>query len=118
MHDSHATIPLVQMTAARVSSLYDLMDAAYDALQIRAISKQLGHVPIIESNPRKGEKIPMESAHQQRFKERSCAERVNSRLKQRYGDRWVRVRGAAKVMAHLMFALIALTVNALLNRLC
>ncbi len=41
-----------------------------------------------------------------------------SLLKERYGGRWVRVRGAAKVMCHLMFGLVALTATALFARLC
>jgi hypothetical protein len=118
LHDSQAAIPLAQMTAARVTSLYDLMDSAYDAPQIRAYSEQLGHVPIIDPNPRRGEKIPLAPAEAERFKQRSSAERVNSLLKDRYGGRWVRVRGAAKVMAHLMFGVIALTATALFARLC
>jgi hypothetical protein len=118
MHDSQASIPLAQRTAQRVTSLYDLMDSAYDAPQIREHSRSLGHVPIIDPNPRRGEKIPLEPASAERFKERSAAERVNSLLKERYGGRWVRVRGAAKVMAHLMFGVIALTAKALFARLC
>ena len=31
VHDSQVAIPLMTMTSARVSYLYDLMDAAYDA---------------------------------------------------------------------------------------
>jgi len=54
---------------------------------------------------------------EQRFKERTSAERVNSRLKERYGGRWVRMRGADKVGSHLAFGLLALTVAALLARL-
>jgi len=118
LHDSQAAIPLAQMTALRVTSLYDLMDSAYDAPQIRAFSEQLGHVPIIDPNPRRGEKIPLAPAQAERFKQRSSSERVNSLLKDRYGGRWVRVRGAAKVMAHLMFGVIALTATALFARLC
>ena len=38
LHDSQAAIPLAQMTAARVTSLYDLADAAYDAAELRAMS--------------------------------------------------------------------------------
>ncbi|MBI2517295.1 MAG: IS5/IS1182 family transposase, partial [Opitutae bacterium] len=38
-------------------------------------------------------------------------------LKERYGARWVRVRGGAKVMCHLMFGLIAPTASALVARL-
>jgi len=117
-HDSQAAIPLAQMTAERVTSLYDLMDSAYDAPQIHAFSRHLGHVPIIDHNPRGGEKIHFAPAEAQRFKERSASERVNSLLKERYGGRWVRVRGASKVMCHLMFGLVALTASALFARLC
>ena len=38
-------------------------------------------------------------------------ERANSRLKDEFGGRTVRVRGAAKVMAHLMFGVLALAVD-------
>lgn len=117
-HDSQVAIPLAQLTAQRVVSLYDLMDSAYDAPQIRAYSEQLGHVPLIDPNPRGGEKIPFAPAQARRFGERSASERVNSLLKDRYGGRWVRVRGAAKVMCHLMFGLVALTATALFARLC
>lgn len=118
VHDSQVAIPLAQMTAQRVRSLYDLMDSAYDAPQIWAFSQRLGHVPIIDRNPRSGEKIALAPAQAERFKQRSASERVNSLLKERYGGRWVRVRGAAKVMCHLMFGLIALTASALFARLC
>ena len=118
VHDSQVAIPLAQMTAQRVTSLYDLMDSAYDAPQIHAFSQRLGHVPIIDPHPRGGEKVPLAPAQAERFKERSAAERVNSLLKERYGGRWVRVRGAAKVMCHLMFGLVALTATALFARLC
>ncbi len=109
VNDSQVAIPLAQMTAQRMTSLYDLMDSAYDAPQIDEYSRRLGHVPIIDPNPRRGEKIPLAPAQAQRFKQRSASERVNSLLKERYGGRFVRVRGAKKVMAHLMFGLIALT---------
>jgi hypothetical protein len=118
VHDSQVAIPLAQMTAQRVTSLYDLMDSAYDAPQIHAFSARLGHVPIIDPHPRGAEKVPLAPAQAERFKERSAAERVNSLLKERYGGRWVRVRGAAKVMCHLMFGLVALTATALFARLC
>jgi hypothetical protein len=35
-----------------VTSLYDLMDSAYDAPEIAQRSHALGHVPIIDKNPR------------------------------------------------------------------
>lgn len=109
INDSQVAIPLAQMTAQRMTSLYDLMDSAYDAPQIHAYSRRLGHVPIIDPNPRRGEKIPLAPAQAQRFKQRSSSERVNSLLKERYGGRFVRVRGVKKVMAHLMFGLIVLS---------
>jgi hypothetical protein len=113
VNDSQVAIPLAQMTAQRVTSLYDLMDSAYDAPQIHEFSRRLGHVPIIDPNPRRGVKIPLAPAPAQRFKQRTASERVNSLLKERYGGRFVRVRGARKVMAHLMFGLIALTARQL-----
>ena len=43
------------------------------------------------------------------------SERVNARLKDEFGGRTLRVRGASKVMAHLMFGILALTVDQLLR---
>ena len=108
-HDSQVAIPLMQMTKERLDTLYDLMDAAYDAQGIHDFSRTLGHVPVIDPNKRTGETIPMDPAKKQRYNQRSAAERANSALKDNYGGRFVRVRGAAKVMAHLMFGVIALT---------
>ena len=39
LHDSQVAIPLATMTAARLTSLYDLMDNAYDAPEIKAHSQ-------------------------------------------------------------------------------
>jgi hypothetical protein len=113
LHDCQVAIPLAQMTAQRVTSLYDLMDSAYDAPAIREFSRRLGHVPIIDPNPRRGPLVPLAPAQEIRFRERSAAERVNSQLQDNYGARFVRVRGAAKVMTHLMFGIIALTATQL-----
>lgn len=109
LHDSQAAIPLAQMSSERVTNLYDLMDAAYDSPQIHEFSTSLGHRPIIDSNPRRGEKIPMDPATKSRFAERSSAERVNGNLKDNYGGRNIRVKGASKVMAHLMFGIVSIT---------
>jgi hypothetical protein len=118
LHDSQVAIPLAQMTKGRVTSLYDLMDAAYDAPEIHAFSKSQGHVPIIDHNPRRGkEKIKMAPAEKQRYNQRSSAERVNSNLKDNYGGNHIRVKGAKKVACHLMFGIIALTATQLFNLL-
>jgi hypothetical protein len=108
LHDSQAAIPLAQMSSERVTNLYDLMDAAYDSPEIHAFSKSLGHRPIIDDNPRRGQKILMDPATKSRFAERSSAERVNSYLKDSYGGRNIRVKGASKVMAHLMFGIVSI----------
>ena len=50
-----------------------------------------------------------------RYRERSTVERVNGRLKDEFGGRHVRVRGHAKVLCHLMFGIVALTVDQLLR---
>jgi hypothetical protein len=108
-------IPLAQMSAERVTSLYDLMDAAYDAPQIHEYSAKLGHVPIIDNNPRCGEKKHMDPATKARFAERSAAERVNSDLKDNHGGSHVRVKGASKVMTHLMFGLLAIAAKQIIR---
>lgn len=117
MHDSLAAIPLSLMTAQRVTNCYDLMDAAYCSSVLREHSRNLGHVPLIDHNPRKGEKIEFTPSEAQRYKERSQAERTNARLKDDFGGRHIRVRGNEKVMSHLMFGILALTANQLLRLL-
>jgi hypothetical protein len=129
LHDSQVAIPLATMTACRVTNLYDLMDSAYDAPEIEAKSRALGHVPIIDRHPRSvpggKEAIAAEArarrkagyalAEDLRYNERSAAERVNGRIKDDFGARHVRVRGHAKVFCHLMFGILALTINQLMR---
>ena len=129
VHDSQVAIPLATMTAARITNLYDLMDAAYDAAEIKAHSEALGHVPIIDVNPRNSaarkrdlqqdakarRTLGQVDAKEVRYRERSTVERVNGRLKDEFGARQVRVRGHSKVLCHLMFGVLALTVDQLLR---
>ena len=49
------------------------------------------------------------------IREHSTAERVNARLKDEFGGLCVRVHGHQKVMAHLMFGILALTVDQLMR---
>jgi hypothetical protein len=125
VHDSQVAIPLMTMTSARVTHLYELMDSAYDADGLLAHSQKLNHVPIVAPSQRRGTRKPSQLpkvfpfqpapeltwAQQERFKERTMIERVNARLKDEFGASHLRVRGAAKVMAHLMFGVLALTVD-------
>lgn len=123
LHDSQVAIPLATMTAARVTSLYDVMDSAYDATEIMEHSRRLGHVPIIKPVKRLRRSTPFESvvarsfswAEADRFRERTTVERVYARLKDEFGARQIRVRGHRKIMAYLMFAVLALTADQILR---
>ena len=128
-HDSQVALPLATMTSQRVTNLYDLMDSAYDAPIIREHSRSLGHVPIIDINPRRNTKLKeelkaearrfellhFERPEDRRYKERTNVERVYARLKDEFGGRMIRVRGWAKVMTHLMFGILALTADQLMR---
>ena len=127
LHDSQVALPLATITARRVTNLYDLMDSAYDVLEIRAKSIALGHVPIIDHHTRCGEKSAIEAearakrragyelAEDVRYNQRSSVERVNGNLKDNCGGNHVRVRGAAKVLCHLMFGILVVTVEQLMR---
>ena len=123
VHDSQVALPLATMTAKRVQSLYDLMDSAYDNNGIRDYSYMLGHIPIIDINPRRDaalaadiereakakNKINFQTAEDLRYNQRSSAERVNSQLKDNLGGNHIRVRGNEKIYTHLMFGILSLT---------
>ena len=118
VHDSQVAIPLMkQLASSGVTSLYDLMDSAYDAPSIRQVSESLGHIPIIDQNPRRGEKVNFAPCACLRYRERSNAERGNSRLKDSFGLRFVRVRGHAKVHLHILLGVIVLFADQLLKPL-
>jgi len=128
VHDSQVAIPLATMSSARVQYCYELMDSAYDAVEILEHSREAGHVPIVDpanrgrqKKKKKGASLParlpreLSWAESDRFGERTMIERVYSRLKDEFGGRYVRVRGANKVMAHLMFGVLALTADQILK---
>jgi hypothetical protein len=50
-----------------------------------------------------------------RYNEQSAVERFNGRLKEEFGGRNVMVRGAEKVMLHLMFDVISIFADRLLK---
>lgn len=108
VHDSRVALPLTHISAQRVDACYELMDAAYCSTVIREEIQAAGRVPLIDHNPRKGEKREFAPHEAQRYKTRSAAERCNARLKDEFGARHVQVRGHAKVMCHLMLGVLAL----------
>jgi len=115
VHDSQVAIPLMKMTSSKVDYLYDLMDSAYDAQPIYEVSRGLGHVPLIDKNPRGRDVVPMAPHEAIRYNERTASERFNSRLKEEFGGKNVRVRGYEKVKLHLMFGVIALFADQLIK---
>ncbi len=129
LHDSQAAIPLMTMTAERIDYLYEAMDAAYDAEAIHQHSQTLGHVAVIDPNYRadrarkeqwaaevkRRKLINMPDFDDVIYDFRTMAERVNARLKDEFGGRVVRVRGAVKVKCHLMFGILALTADQLIR---
>ena len=127
LHDSQVALPLTLMTASRVTNLYDLMDSAYDAPEIFDYSRSLGHVPIIDANPRREGKATTEIesrarknanytlAEEIRYNQRSSSERVNSNLKDNSGGNHVRVQSAEKVFCHLMFGVLVITVEQIMR---
>ena len=113
------------MSSKRVTYLYELMDSAYDAAAIHQASKDRNHQPIINPHtwPKSKTQVPSRvklqpqlcPAKAERFKTRTMVERVFGRLKDEFAADQIRVRGAKKVMSHLMFSVIALTVDQLLR---
>ena len=116
VHDSQVAIPLIQMTSSKVKYCYDVMDAAYDSKQIRAVSEKHGHVPLIDRNKRRGCKAKKMRPHEkERYNERGSVERFNGRLKEEFGGKNVMVKGAEKVMLHLMFGVVSIFADQLLK---
>lgn len=115
MHDSRAAIPLSLISAERVTNLYDLMDAAYCSQDLHEHCRSLNHVPLIDHNPRGGDKEPFEPTDAIRYNERTVAERANARLKDEFGANHVRVQGPTKVMSHLMFGVLTLSADQLMR---
>ena len=115
VHDSRAAVPLSLMSEKLVTNLYDVMDAAYCSKEIQEHSRSLGHIPLIDHNPRGGIKDEFEPADAMRYKERTVAERSNARLKDEFGGRFVMVKGPTKVMSHLMFGVLALSADQLMR---
>lgn len=129
VHDSQAAIPLAEMTNQRVTNFYDLMDSAYDSPIIKEHSRKLNHIPIIDINPRRNKELKLtlnaedkierllniKNPEKTRYNQRSSVERVNGRLKDEFGGRYVRVKGHVKVMTHLMFGILALTADQLMK---
>jgi transposase len=109
VHDSQAAIALEKMTMGKVRHFYSLMDAAYDAREIKDFIRRHHRVPIIDPNPRRnGNYIPLDPAKQERYKIRTTVERAYSHLKDNLIPKKLYVKGASKVTFILMIAVLCL----------
>jgi len=128
LHDSQVAIPLARLTSERVTYLYEIMDAAYDAAAIVSDSCSAGRIPLIDSNPRskqikaenaaerqRRDHLNLSDAKDRRYNERTNVERAIGRIKDDFGGRFVRVRGHLKVACHLGFGIAALTAESLIR---
>lgn len=116
VYDNQVSVPLARLSAQRVTSLYTLMDAAYDSEPLRQLERELGHVPIVAINSRGRDNPPtLDAAEKKRFGERTVVERINSRLKDSFGCASMWVKGHAKVLCHTTFAVLAVSVDALMR---
>ena len=120
VHDSQVALPLMELSAGRIRWKCELMDSAYDARIIRQQCQKRGHEAIIKPIRRRRKQAAaigvdeLNAEEKERFKKRTIVEQMNGRLKDEFGGRIIYVRGAAKVMTHLMFGILALTVDQLL----
>ena len=129
VHDSSVALPLIGETSKKVNYLYDLQDAGYDADIIRDFSKQHGHCPIIDINPKNSsvlrEKIQLqedekkkfeffglkESSDSHHYNQRSMVERVNKYLKDDFGCDKIYYQGATKVASVLAFGILCICIH-------
>ena len=116
VYDNQVSVPLARLSAQRVTSLYTLMDAAYDSEPLRQLERELGHVPIVAINSRGRSNPPtLDAAEKKRFGERTVVERINSRLKDSFGCASMWVKGHTKALCHTTFAVLAVSVDALMR---
>ena len=109
VHDSQLAIPMEKMTAKKITHLYSLMDAAYDAAEINNFITACGRVAITDPNKRRSKnREPLDPAEIERFKIRSTVERSNAHLKDWLIPSKIMVRGFRKVNFMLMTSVVLL----------
>ena len=109
VHDSQLAIPMEKITEKRVSHLYSLMDAAYDAEPIKNFIVSRGRQSVIDPKKRRSqEKVPLAPVKKERFKARSTVERANAHLKDWFFAKKIFVKGPKKVFCQLVFGVLCL----------
>ncbi len=64
LHDSQAAIPLSRLSTDRTTCLYELMDAAYDSIEIGLNAWLSGHVAITDVNTRRDTQLKEDRARE------------------------------------------------------
>lgn len=109
VHDSQLAIPMEKLTERKVTYLYSVMDAAYDAPQIRSYIRAKDRVDLIDFNKRRKTDLEfMSPSEKERYKVRSSVERANSHLKDWFIPDKLYFRGFKKVNCCLMIAVLCL----------
>ena len=129
VHDSSLALPLIKETSKKVNYFFDLQDAGYDADIIRGFSKEHGHRPIIDINPKNSQKLKdkielikdekvkfkffglPESSDAHHYNQRSMVERVNKYLKDDFGCNKIYYQGATKVSSVLAFGVLSVCIH-------
>lgn len=129
VHDSSLALPMISETSSKVDYLYDLDDAAYDSSIIKAYSRNKGHRPIIDINPKNSkalkEQIALDKSEKEilqsfnlyndsddlHYNQRSSVERVNAYLKDNFGCGKIYYRGAQKVASVLAFGVLSVCIH-------
>ena len=129
IHDSSVALPLIKETSSKISYLYDLQDAGYDANIIREYSELHGHRPIIDINPKNSKvlkaQITLGKEENEKFKflhmslssdthhynQRSMVERVNAYLKDDFGCSKIYYQGSNKVASVLQFGILSICIH-------
>jgi transposase len=110
VHDSQLAIPMEKMTERKVTHLYSLMDAAYDAPQIRSYIRERGRIDLIDFNKRKKSiERTMSPSEKERYKIRTTVERSYSQLKDWLIPAQLYVKGYRKVNCALMAGVLCLS---------
>ena len=118
VHDSQVSIPMEKKTSAVVDRLYSLMDASYDAKEIRSIIEATGGIALIDTNKRRGDaREPMDPAAKRRFAIRTTVERANSHLKDRLLPGKILTKGYEKANFTIMSGVVCLAAVKILQLL-
>ena len=111
-HDSQVAIPLILMSSNRALYFYELMDAGYDMDEIKTVSRVCNHAPIVKPNNRRSKvKRELDPASARRYRIRTTAERGFSELKDNYGIEKSRFKTQAKILSHIGFSMVVLTMR-------